>query len=130
MPKDMISRSDVEEFIKGICKERGVLYHELLSKSRAWKLVAVRREISIVLLSKGFSLKRVGKYLKRDHTTIYHYIRGQEIPGRLRAYRPDIDDKDIADLITMGFSFAEVAESYNVSDSTIHHRFKKPLKDP
>lgn len=46
--------------------------HEIQSPCRESELVFIRALIVFILRQKGYSLARIGKILKRNHTTIMH----------------------------------------------------------
>ena len=53
----------------------GITNDDILSATRVKHFVKARIFISYFLRSKGFSLKRIGELMKRDHSTIIHHIK-------------------------------------------------------
>jgi len=53
-----------------IAEKHGVTVAEMLSASRASHLVEARRDLAFALRARSWSYPRIGKLMKRDHTTV------------------------------------------------------------
>ena len=65
------------EVIKSVCETVGVLPAHVLSPMRYHELVTARRLIAFKLREQGWSYPRIGRALRRDHSTIHALINGK-----------------------------------------------------
>ena len=64
---------------------------EIMSASRRRDVVAARAAIATILREAGYSLSRIGRVLKRDHTTVMHCL-GEECVARMESgFRERLD---------------------------------------
>lgn len=52
-----------------------VIPHEIFGKSHEARLIEARRMIAVNLRHRGWSLTRIGRALKRHHTTVLPYLK-------------------------------------------------------
>lgn len=65
------------ETIRNVCKERGLTVSAVLSERRWPEVVDARREVALRLREQGWSYPRIGRALRRDHSTIYVLVNGK-----------------------------------------------------
>ena len=63
-------REATTELTLETAERHGVTVAEMLSPSRASHLVEARRDLAFALRARAWSYPRIGKLMKRDHTTI------------------------------------------------------------
>ena len=68
---------NIKEIIEKVCNFWGITEEELFGKERTNLYVKARREVSRELRKLGLSYPSIGKILKKDHTTIIHYLKSQ-----------------------------------------------------
>lgn len=56
-------------------EKHGITVAEMLSPSRASHLVEARRDLAFALRARAWSYPRIGKLMKRDHTTIMSLVK-------------------------------------------------------
>ena len=65
------------EIIRDVCEAVGVRPAHVLSPMRYHELVDARRLIAFKLRENGWSYPRIGRALRRDHSTIYVLVNGK-----------------------------------------------------
>jgi chromosomal replication initiation ATPase DnaA len=61
-----------------VLEEMGFSKEELISEDRRHDLVDARRMMSVILYSKGFTYKSIGKIFNRDYSTVRTMIKGHD----------------------------------------------------
>lgn len=61
--------------IPHVCRKHGITPDELLGNRRFPHLVEARREVIKHMLARDYSLPRIGRALRRDHSTIAHHVK-------------------------------------------------------
>jgi chromosomal replication initiation ATPase DnaA len=74
-PADMISRTDVAEWLHEVATEYGVLVGDIIGERRFKHITAARNEAAARLYEQGLTKSQVAHYMKRDHSTIIHAIK-------------------------------------------------------
>lgn len=64
----------MKEIVKKTVREYGISYEELLSTKRPHYLVSARVRIARELRKLGWTVKRIGRLLRRDHATVCYYL--------------------------------------------------------
>ncbi len=66
---------DVQQIVFMVCQELGISPERVFSKTRK-REISVARQISIHIIRENtfYSLKSIGRFFERDHTTIIHAI--------------------------------------------------------
>lgn len=67
---------EVRQVMAEIAQSRGLTTSMVLSTKREPRFVEARREIAITLSKRGYSMTLIGLALRKDHTTIGHYLDG------------------------------------------------------
>lgn len=65
----------VMEILERIAVDFGATAHEILGGRRHRNLVAARMCVAYELREKGYTLQQIGRWLKRDHSTVLYGIR-------------------------------------------------------
>ena len=65
------------ETIREVCIERRLPVSAVISQRRWPELVDARREVALRLREQGWSYPRIGRALRRDHSTIYVLVNGK-----------------------------------------------------
>lgn len=68
---------DAEAVAREVCERRGVSVAAFRSRSRRAGLVDIRAEVVTALYSAGFPIPTIARVLRRDRTTINHYLRNK-----------------------------------------------------
>lgn len=63
-----------DQIIHSVLTARRISKRDLLSKCRDEDLVLARKEIAISLKKAGFGIRHIGRILKRDRSTVEHYL--------------------------------------------------------
>lgn len=74
-----------KEVMRAVCEYQGVDEQHLIGPKRARKLVEARQTIAWILHRKlGYTLKAVGEFLSRDHSTVMDGVhRFDRVPSRV-----------------------------------------------
>jgi len=73
-----LDEEHINEQISEICENHGVTIELLRGDRRGDGIVSVRRDVARVLTGKyGCSLKVVGRFLNRDHTSVHNLLYGK-----------------------------------------------------
>ncbi len=64
----------VRAVVEPILKRHETPWADLIGPSRKRHLMAPRLAVYAALHNAGFSLKQIGRFCRRDHTTILHYL--------------------------------------------------------
>ncbi|MEN9390505.1 MAG: Bacterial dnaA protein helix-turn-helix [Candidatus Parcubacteria bacterium] len=70
----ILTAQDEERLIDGVCAELGIRRDQLTSHDRRQYFVQARTMVALHLHNLGVSYPRIGKILKRDHTTAMHAV--------------------------------------------------------
>jgi chromosomal replication initiation ATPase DnaA len=64
------------EIIEAVAIKAGVLYEDLVGKSRAYKILPLRHQamVEVYMRLPSVSLTRIGKFFNRDHSTIVYAL--------------------------------------------------------
>jgi len=74
----MTPKSFTDARIKAICEFHGKSFKFVVSRKRARDLMPARRAVAKFLrYEKGMSYAQIGRIMKRQHTTIVHYVQHQ-----------------------------------------------------
>ena len=65
------------ETIREVCTERRLPVSAVISSRRWPELVDARREVALRLRKQGWSYPRIGRALRRDHSTIHALVNGK-----------------------------------------------------
>lgn len=65
---------DLKFWAYGYLKLRDLTYEQIADKSRQTSVIRIRNAFCIEAYKEGYSLSEIGRYLGRDHSTIYHCI--------------------------------------------------------
>jgi len=65
----------VRKIVEPILRARETPWDDVISPSRRHELIATRIVVYVALHNAGFSMKQIGRFCERDHTTILHYLR-------------------------------------------------------
>ena len=69
--------TNIPKIIQAVCEKWGITEEELVGSSRINLFVLARKEVSIELKSLGLSYPSIGRILKKDHTSIIHYLKNK-----------------------------------------------------
>lgn len=73
--------------IQDLAEQHRVTVRDLLGPSKEERLVFVRAKIAHALRRHGYSFPRIGRVMKRDHTSIVHLVHTRKPNGdRLRSH--------------------------------------------
>lgn len=61
--------------IEPVLRAHEVTWAEIVSPSRQRHLIAPRLAVYAALHDAGYSLNQIGKFCRRDHTTVMHYLK-------------------------------------------------------
>ena len=73
-----------EEITQGVAERHGVPVEFILGRGRGKFVVRARHEAMALCYEFGYSTIDLGRYFKRDHTTILHAIRKKEKANALK----------------------------------------------
>lgn len=84
-----------EQIIDSVLRAHRISRADLLSACRDADLVSARKAIAHALRNAGFSIRRIGKALNRDQSTIDHYLGYRSkfslaLPNSLKCFPEDI----------------------------------------
>ena len=65
---------DLKFWAYGYLKVRDLTYQDIADKSRKTSIIRLRNDFCIAAYKEGYGLSEIGRYLGRDHSTIYHCI--------------------------------------------------------
>ncbi len=66
-----------DEIVRDVCKARGIAVEAVMGRSRLRPIVWARWEVMYWLaLELSWSLKAIGEFVGRDHTTVLHGLNG------------------------------------------------------
>ena len=65
---------DLKFWAFGYLKLRKLSYEQIADKSRKTSVLRLRNDFCIAAYKEGYTLSEIGRYLGRDHSTIYHCI--------------------------------------------------------
>lgn len=85
---------DMDFIIAVITLKTGVTDDEIKGKGRKSRIVTPRQIFCKVAYMNGYSLKEIGRYINRDHTTILYSIKSYE-----NYYQTEPEYKELADQI-------------------------------
>lgn len=63
---------EIEAFLLSRAQDFGIPLERIISKNRKRYLVRARHQIILELRDKGLSYPKIGKLLKRDHSTVFY----------------------------------------------------------
>lgn len=105
MAKDTILKNIIQDLL-------GV---DVMHKSRKQHIVDARKIYSNILRNKGWSLHHIGKSLRKDHSTIIHYLKDSQVLVLMdKKYKDDFDtittvfEKRMVSIATGGLSRTEL----------------------
>lgn len=75
--RSLVSVRDAEAILSGIARAAGVTPGEVLAEDRHPGRVAARRELYVALRALGWSYPEIGRFVRRDHTTVIAAINGK-----------------------------------------------------
>lgn len=65
----------INKVLQQVCEDWGITMDELKGKKRFNWYVKARKIAAYQLSARGFSSTSIGKILKKDHSTILHYLK-------------------------------------------------------
>jgi hypothetical protein len=95
------------------------------------EVCAARADVMRRLRSDGYSLPQIGRWMRRDHTTVLHHTReieARRIPSARRFGSRDwspIRDCNLMELVSEGLSFEDAAKVIGVSRNAAIARFHR-----
>ncbi len=105
MAKDTILKNIIQDLL-------GV---DVMHKSRKQHIVDARKIYSNILRNKGWSFFAIGKSLRKDHSTIIHYLKDSQVLVLMdKKYKDDFDtittvfEKRMVSIATGGLSRTEL----------------------
>jgi len=105
MAKDLILKNIIQDLL-------GV---DVMHKSRKQHIVDARKIYSNILRNKGWSFFAIGKSLRKDHSTIIHYLKDSQVLVLMdKKYKDDFDtittvfEKRMVSIATGGLSRTEL----------------------
>lgn len=88
----------VRKIVEPILRARETPWDDVVSPSRRHELIATRIVVYVALHNAGFSMKQIGRFCERDHTTILHYLRKwagyKSKPRKVDPYRVTFKKKE------------------------------------
>lgn len=86
-PESRQYRDNLKRVVDGVAKEYGVGLEDLKRRTNEFRIVRPRQVAMYVLRHKtGVSLKRVGQYFGKHHTTVIHAVEAVELRAKNDAY--------------------------------------------
>jgi len=77
----------VRRIVVPVLKAHGVTWDQIIDRRRPRNLIPARLAVYAALHNAGYSLASIGRFCKRDHTTVLYYL--CKWGGYKRASRPD-----------------------------------------
>ena len=65
----------LNKFLKQVCKNHDLTPESLKGSGRGLEYVAARRDFSVRAYNAGITVKAIGDFLGKDHTTICHHLK-------------------------------------------------------
>lgn len=76
-----LTEPEMDRYAEQSIKEYGINMKDFKSKKRDHNLVAARVHFArSIRTDHGVSVKAIGRYLQRDHTTVIHYLYNYKLP--------------------------------------------------
>lgn len=66
-------KKTLSQILTGVCYKLDLSVHNVKSNDRHQNLVFARIIYSILALNEGYTFQKVGKFINRNHSTIFHY---------------------------------------------------------
>lgn len=76
----------LENYLRVLCREAGILIEDLRAKDNRPHLVKIRREFAQAAREQQFSLPAIGAVLNRHHSTVLHLLRS--CPHQIKLSHP------------------------------------------
>jgi len=122
----------VQQYATEVAFWHGVSPRDILATNRGTPAVCgARADVMRRLRSRGYSLPQIGRWMRRDHSTVLHHVRGVAAPHIRTVPRvsskqwPPIRDSNLMDLIAEGLSFDDAAKVLGVSRNAAIGRFSR-----
>jgi hypothetical protein len=117
-----------------IAQKHGITCAEILGDRRIRAVVEARQEVMRELVDKlpDWSIARIGRFLRRDHTTVLHALKTADKPkhhGRRKGIvGPGVSEEALASMREMrgrGCSYEEIAQALGYHESTMREHCKR-----
>jgi hypothetical protein len=116
-----------------IAQKHGITCAEILGDRRIRAVVEARQEVMRELVEKlpDWSIARIGRFLRRDHTTVLHALKTADKPkhhGRPKGVSNPVSEEALVRMREMrerGSSYEEIADALGHHESTMREHCKR-----
>jgi hypothetical protein len=119
--------------LREIAEEHGITCAEIVGDRRIRAVVEARQAVMRALADRlpDWSIARIGRFLRRDHTTVLHALKTADKPkhhGRPRGTGSGISEENLVKMREMrerGHTFEEIADAIGCHENTMREHCKR-----
>ena len=99
----MNKNKELTEILQKVCDASGIMPHDIISKNRKREIVIARQLFCYITIKYfNYTLKNVGNFLNRDHSTVIHSVNAYTDYLQMRYKNETAIYEDAKNLLSIG----------------------------